>query len=479
MNTPDTTRPHDAQPVKLYSARWVVPVSAPVIEDGAVAVAGTRIIAVGTRADVAAQYAEAACEEFGAAAIIPGLVNCHTHLELTAMRGYLEDVENDFFAWLRKLTIARMMRMTADDLRVSATWGAVEAVRAGVTCVGDAASYGDASIDALRDVGLRGIVYQESINPDARAADEQLSKLRADMARLRASENELVRVGVSPHAPYTVSERLLVGVADYARAEKLPLMIHAAESADEDELLKHGRGTFAESLAARGIEWRSPRMSPIQYLSTRGVLSSATLLAHCVRVDASDIETIKEAQAAVAHCPKSNLKLGHGHAPFAEMSELRRGFGSDSVASNNTCDLLEEARFATLLARLPPHVAREEHSHEAREKQLNRQNGELYSAEHALADATRGGARALGYEGRTGALVPGHEADLAVVKLDGAHQIPVYEPARSLVFSSTARDVTLTLIAGREVYRDGRVPTVDEEHLRARMSEIARKVNGE
>ncbi|HEV2799406.1 MAG TPA: amidohydrolase family protein [Pyrinomonadaceae bacterium] len=470
MNSPDTTLA-ESQPVKLYSARWVVPIAAPQIEDGAVAVAGTRIVAVGTRDELTAQYAESPCEDFGAAAIIPGLVNCHTHLELTAMRGYLEDVEGDFFAWLRKLTIARMMRMTADDLRVSATWGAVEAVRAGVTCLGDAASYGDASIDALREVGLRGIVYQEAINPDVRAAVEQLSKLRADVARLRASESELVRVGVSPHAPYTLSEPLLAGVADYARAENLPLMIHAAESADEDELLKHGCGAFAESLAARGIEWRSPRMSPVQYLSTRGVLSPQTLLAHCVRVDAHDIETIREACASVAHCPKSNLKLGHGRAPFAQMSELRRGFGSDSVASNNTCDLLEEARFATLLARLHPHEARGEHSGEP--------NAEPYSAEHALADATRGGAHALGYEGQTGELVPGHEADLAIVKLDGAHQIPVYDPSRALIFSSSARDVALTLVAGREVYRDGRVNTVDEEHLRARMTEIAQKVNGE
>ena len=462
MNSLDSANAR-TQPIKLYCARWVVPVAKPAFEDGAVAVAGTRIVGVGARAELAAQYPAAACEDFGAAAIIPGLVNCHTHLELTAMRGFLEDVEGDFFAWLRKLTIARMTRMTADDLRVSATWGACEAARAGVTCVGDAASYGDASVAALGDTGLRGIVYQEAISPDARAADELLSKLRADVARLRESENELVRVGVSPHAPYTVSERLLAGVVDYARAEELPLMIHAAESADEDELLKHGRGAFAESLAARGIEWPSPRMSPIQYLSTRGVLSARTLLAHCVRVDAADIETIREARASVAHCPKSNLKLGHGRAPFARMSKLKRGFGSDSVASNNTCDLLEEARFATLLARL---------------RHPNESSDELYTAEHALADATQGGALALGYEGRTGALTTGTEADLAVVRLDGAHQTPVHDPARALIFSSSARDVMLTMVAGREVYRDGRVTTVDEERLRARMTEIREKVMG-
>ncbi|HZG53276.1 MAG TPA: amidohydrolase family protein [Pyrinomonadaceae bacterium] len=467
MNSLDST--HDDHnkmfPVKLYCARWVLPVTSPTIEGGAVAVAGKFIVGVGARAELATRFPEAAREDFGEAAIIPGLVNCHSHLELTAMRGYLEDVETDFFAWLRKLTIARMTRMTQDDLRVSATWGALEAARAGVTALGDASSWGDAPMSALRDVGLRGIVYQEAINPDERAADEMLSKLKLDVARLREMENELVRVGVSPHSPYTMSEKLLVKMTGYARDEKLPLMIHAAESEHEDELLKHGRGAFARHYSERGIDWPSPRMSPVQYLSTRGVLAARPLLAHCVRVDAADIETIREARASVAHCPKSNLKLGHGHAPFAAMSGLTRGFGSDSVASNNTCDMLEEARFATLLARL--------------DKSETDGDANNYTATDALTDATHGGAQALGYGEQTGALAEGREADLAIFKLGGAHQIPVYDPARALIFSTSARDALLTMVAGREVYRDGKVLAVDEERLRARMTEIRKKVTSD
>ncbi|HJR09676.1 MAG TPA: amidohydrolase family protein [Pyrinomonadaceae bacterium] len=463
MNSLDSTHDDKMQHVKLYCARWVLPVTSPVIEEGAIAVAGKFIVGVGARAELAARFPEAAREDFGAAAIIPGLVNCHSHLELTAMRGYLEDVETDFFAWLRKLTIARMTRMTEDDLRVSATWGALEAARAGVTTLGDASSWGDAAMLALRDVGLRGTVYQEVISPDARVAGELLSKLRVDVARLRESENELVRVGVSPHTPFTASEQLLAGVTDYAIAEKLPLMIHAAESADEDELMRHGRGKFAESFAQRGVEWHSPRMSPVQYLSTRGVLAARPLLAHCVRVDAADIETIREARAFVAHCPKSNLKLGHGHAPFAAMSGLTRGFGSDSVASNNTCDILEEARFATLLARLDKSGTADE----------------IYTATDALTDATHGGAHALGYGERAGSLAEGQEADLAIFNLEGAHQVPVYDPARALIFSTSARDALLTMVAGMEVYRAGQVLTVDEERLRARMAEIRRKVTSD
>src|SRR2546421_4546219 len=264
---------------KIYNARWVVPVSAPPVEEGAVAVAGARIVAVGARADVRAQFPEATTEDFGAAALMPGLVNCHTHLELTAMRGLLEAEEGNFFAWLRKLTIARMLRLTADDLRASATWGAVEAARAGVTCVGDAASSADACIMALADVGLRGTIYQEVFGPDARMAREQWAQSREQIEALRTRETPLVRVGVSPHAPYTVSAPLLEMITDYALEQSLPVMMHAAESEAETLLMRAGCGAFAEDYARRGIEWRAPCMSPIQYLAQVGVLRARPLLA--------------------------------------------------------------------------------------------------------------------------------------------------------------------------------------------------------
>src|SRR5438046_6655039 len=143
---------------EIYSARWVLPISSPVIENGAVAVAEDRLVAVGLVPQLKARFANAPVVDFGHAAILPGLVNAHSHLELTVMRGFLEREENDFFAWLRKLTVARMA-MTAEDLMVSATCGAIEAARAGVTCVGDASSAGTQAMNALQAVGLRGIVY--------------------------------------------------------------------------------------------------------------------------------------------------------------------------------------------------------------------------------------------------------------------------------------------------------------------------------
>jgi len=431
----------------IYSARWVLPVSAAAIEHGAVAVEGQRIAGVGPKAEIVAKFPAAKIESLGEAVILPGLVNTHTHLELTALRGYLEKEEQDFFAWLRKLTIARLERMTPDDIRVSATWGACEAVRAGITCVADASDSGLQSMLALQEVGLRGTVYQESFGPDARLAQENFEQLKVKLSELREQQSKQVLAGVSPHAPYTVCGAQLELIAELALSEGLPLMMHAAESEAEELLLLEGCGAFAEGLARRSIEWKAPGMSTIQYLKQIGILSTEPLLAHCIRVDDDDIETLRETGSAIAHCPKSNAKLGHGRAPLLEFLEagVLVGLGSDSVASNNTCDILEEARFATLLSRAA---------------------GEHVSAEQALRAATFGSQ-----------LSEGAQADLIAVRLNGVHQTPGYDPVATLIFASSGRDVILTVIAGREVYRDGRVTTVDEARLRARINEITEKLN--
>lgn len=436
----------------IYSARWVLPVSAAPIEDGAVAVDGPLIAGVGARDEIAARFPSASSEEFGESVILPGFVNTHIHLELTALRGYLENEESDFFAWLRKLTLARLERMTADDIRVSAMWGACEAVRAGITCVGDASDSASMSMLALRDVGLRGVVFQESFGPDPRLAAENFAKLKLKLGELRDFETDLVQVGVSPHAPYTVCGPQLEMIADLAISERLPLMMHAAESQAEEDFLRAGAGIFAESLAKRGIEWTPPRTSTIRYLKQVGILDCEPLLAHCIRVDHEDIEILLATGSKVAHCPKSNAKLGHGRAPLLSFLDagVPVGLGSDSVASNNTCDLLEEARFAVLFALAPS----------TKSPRL----------------LTLDGARCLGLHERIGILAEGYQADLVVVNLSGAHQVPVYDPATALIFSSSGRDVVLTIIAGREVYRDRRVVGVDEDRLRARMNEIAEKL---
>ncbi|HEX8686242.1 MAG TPA: amidohydrolase family protein [Pyrinomonadaceae bacterium] len=448
---------------KIYCARWVLPVTSAPVRDGAVAVEGTRVAGVGTRAEVSERFPAAEVLELGEAALLPGFVNCHSHLELTAMRGFLEPEEGDFFAWLRKLTLARGERMGAEDLYASAAWGAVEAARAGVTCLGDASSAGATTMRALRDSGLRGVVFQEAFGPDAREAASQFDAARARIDALRGGETPLVALGLSPHAPYSVAPTLLERLARFAVGERLPLMMHAAESEAEQALMTKGGGIFAAAYALRGFSFDSPHTTPVRHLAAVGVLDARPLLAHCVRVDEGDVELLSRHGAGVAHCPKSNAKLGHGRAPLAAMlgAGVKVGLGSDSVASNNTCDLLEEARYAVLASRAAGEAV---------------EGGRALDAGDALRLLTRGGAEAMNLHHLTGALEEGLEADLVAVGLDAPHLTPAYDPAAALVFSASGRDVLLTVVAGREVFRDGRVTTLDEADLRARVLDIARRL---
>lgn len=444
----------------IYSARWVVPITAPPVDDGAIAIEGQTIKAVGKRAQIESEFPGAPVSDFGEAAILPGLVNAHSHLELSVMRGFLENEENDFFAWLRKLTIARMA-MTNEDLFASSMCGAIEASRAGITCLGDSSSFAAQSMRALKEIGLRAIVYQESFGPDPTVASENFTRLCDQVTEMRALETLRVRAGVSPHAPYTVSAPQIEMISRLANKERLPLMLHAAESEAERTFMTEGRGPFADGLKRRGIEWRAPGVSTMRYLQDLGVLDTHPLLAHCINVDEADLALIQAAGAGVAHCPKSNAKLGHGRAPFRQFVQtgIKVGLGSDSVASNNSCDILEEARFATLVARLD-------------------RNDQAISSEQTLFAATLGGARAMGLDDRIGSLEQGKQADLAVVSLAASHQQPVSSPLDTLIFSSSGHDVILTVVAGQEIYRAGRVIPVSESDFQMRARDIrSRLVN--
>jgi len=455
----------------IYSARWVLPIISPAIDNGAVAVDKSEIAAVGPKLEIVSRFPDARVSDFGEAAILPGLVNAHSHLELTVMRGFLEAEEHDFFAWLRKLTLARM-GMTPEDLRISAKCGAIEAARAGITCMGDSSSSAAEPMRALRETGLRGIVYQESFGPDPNSADGNVAKLRDQVGELRRLESNLVRTGVSPHAPYTVSAPQLELISRLAIDDKLPVMMHAAEAKAEQLFMMEGRGPFADGLKRRGIDWQPPGISAIQYLARHAVLETKPLLAHCVTVSDADIELIRQSGAGIAHCPKSNAKLGHGRAPFAQFvaQETRVGLGSDSVASNNTCDILEEARFATLLARLPSATD------DAARGELRPAN-DLVNADDALFAATLGGARALGMDNQIGALADSLQADIVVIGLNGAHQQPMQNPTDALIFSSSGGDVLLTIVAGEEIYRNDSANDLELGRLRSEMRAIRVKLD--
>ncbi len=445
--------------MKIICADHVLPVSAPPITGGAVAIEGTEIAAVGNAADLAERYPHAEIENMGEAAIIPGLVNCHSHLEITAMRGLLDAVESDFRAWLLKLNNTRS-GLSEAEIETAAIAGAVEGARAGVTFFADVGRTAKAALASLKTVGLRGIVYQETeFSPDSRTADDDLEKLREKFLEVRENASELVEAGISPHSPYTVSRRLFEKIAALAAGENIKLSIHAAESLQEENLLRYGEGFFIEVFAKFGLQWTSPKSSPIEFLARTGILEARPLLVHCVNVSAADIGAIEASGSGIAHCPRSNAKFGHGVAPLEAFLDagIPAGLGSDSVASNNVCDLLEEACFAALAAR-------------------NRADKKRFiTAADVLYAATLGGARAVGYDGRIGSLEAGKQADLAIVSLAGISQLPVNDVAAALVFSSNARDVRSTIVAGREVFREGRVTAVDEQELALALRSIAAK----
>lgn len=437
--------------MKILSAEYVLPISAAPIENGAVAIEKDRIVAVGTREEIARKFPEAKDENFGEAVIMPGLVNAHSHLEITAMRGFLDDVEEDFYAWLMKLTTTRANKLTEKDIEISALVGALEGARAGVTCFGDIGRYGKAGFEALKKVGLRGILFQETeFSAKNEEAENDFAKLKDKFLALKESETSLVKVGISPHAPYTVSRKLFEKITEYSLAENIKITIHAAESNQEKEFFLKGEGLFAEMYQKQGLEWNAPKKSEIEYLAQIGVLQAKPLLAHCVKVSESDIDLIAESATSIAHCPKSNAKFGHGIAPLEKFldKKVRVGFGSDSVASNNTCDILEEARFAALFAR----------NREDKKRFLN--------AREIIETATLGGASALGLENEIGTLQTDKQADLIVIALDNITQLPIHDIYSSLLFTSTGRDVRLTMVGGEEIFRNGTASKIDEKELK-------------
>ena len=450
--------------MKIFSAEYVLPISAEPIENGAIAFEKDKIIAVGTTSEITEKFPEAEYENLGEAAILPGFVNVHSHLEITAMRGFVDEFDDDFISWLLKLNKVRGEILTDEDLQNTAIAGAIEGAHAGITCFGDIGRLGKNGFEALKSVGLRGIVFQETeFSPDNKTANDDFAKLEEKFLRLKETETDLVKIGLSPHSPYTVSAKLFEKIALYAIENNVKISIHAAESVMEEDLMLYGTGLFAGVYEKFGFKWQSPKCSTIEFLEKTGVLNAKPLLAHCVKVSESDIELIKNSDSRIAHCPKSNAKFGHGIAPLEKFlnASIKTGFGSDSMASNNTCDILEEARFATLFARNLPDKKR------------------FLQPKEIIETATLGGAKALGLENEIGTLEIGKQADFIAVSLAKIAQMPIHDVYSALLFASNARDVCLTIVAGEETYRNGEAKKNDEGEIKAKMKEIHEKMSFE
>ncbi len=444
-----------------YAARWVVPVSAPPVAHGLVAVDDDgRIAFVGPRADAP----PGPVTDLGDAILLPGLVDAHTHLELTAFRGLLEHA--DFFAWIRALTRARAEVLADGDLRDAAHVGVCEGLASGVTTFADTTASG-APLDALCALGARGVVYQEVFGPDPAHRAGALAGLARAVAALRAraaaaGAADRVRVGVSPHAVYSVHEDLLLDACAWAVGEGLPVAMHVSESPAEIAFLREAEGPFADFLRGRGIEVVRRAHSPVHLLAELGVAAVARpLLIHGVQFDESDVALAAHYDCPVAHCPASNAKLGHGVAPLRALLDagVRVGLGTDSVASNNRLDVLDEARTAALVQRAALRRA------------------DALTAAEALHLATLGGARALGLDAEVGTLAAGKRADLCAFALDPAdpRADADADPVAALVFALAGRPALLTVVDGREVARDGRALGADPA-ARARVRAAAARL---
>jgi 5-methylthioadenosine/S-adenosylhomocysteine deaminase len=406
---------------RRLAARWLIPIEGDPIERGAILIGSDgRLQAVGSHA-VVPRPPGVPATDLDDAVILPGFINTHTHLELTGFDGRVQ--APDFPAWIRQLRQLKTTR-TRSEYVEAARQGLAECYATGVTTVADTGDSG-AVFAVLAEAEGSGVAYQEVFGPCPNQAEESLEGLRARVAELRPLATGRVRIGVSPHSPYTVSARLFRLVAAWARAERLPLAVHVAESSAETQLLLAGAGPFADAWRARGIPLpEALGQTPVEWLSSQGVLSDHCLCIHAVQLSTADIQRLVEANAAVAHCPLSNRAHGHGAAPLAALMNagVRIGLGTDSVVSVGRLDLLAEARAAAGLATL--------------------------AAADLLRLCTLSGARALGIDGETGSLVAGKWADCTVIRLRERRR-----GVAEQVVASSPEDVLLTYVGGKEVYR--------------------------
>jgi cytosine/adenosine deaminase-related metal-dependent hydrolase len=404
---------------RVLSADWVLSIEGPPIEDGAVAIEDGRIAAVGRAEELGTGT------RYEDAVLLPAFVNAHSHLEYAVYAGFGDSL-TDFAEWIR-LHTERKRRIGWEEYVAIARVGAAECLRAGIGTIGDCSFSGAAAV-AMDELGLRGVAYLEVFGADPDTALEQFEELRS-----RAAEHfgGRVRLGVSPHAPYSIAPSVYHACAELG----LPVATHISESESEVRYLLDGGGAWET------ITWLvdPPGTTGTRLLAREGLLGPNVLAAHCVVVEPDEIALLAEHDVAVVHCPRSNAYVGCGIAPLRELraAGLRVGIGTDGVSSTPSYDFFDELRAVVMMAR-----ARERRS-------------DAMTAAEALELGTLGGARALGLAAETGSLVPGKRADLAVVSLADSPYSPVEDPAGAVVFGGSPERVLATFVDGEARYEKG------------------------
>jgi 5-methylthioadenosine/S-adenosylhomocysteine deaminase len=414
--------------------------------DGAVAISGDSIAAVGPQA---LSYQASEALDCAGRVVMPGLINAHTHVPMALLRGLADDLRLDVWLMGYMMPVEREF-VSPDFVRLGTRLGCAEMIRSGVTCFADMYYFEEAVAEAAAEAGMRALCAQTVLRfpaPDAASYEDGLARARDFIERWRG--HPLIVPGPGPHAPYTCTPEILRACADLAAEFDVPLQIHLAETGHEVE----------ESRRVHG-------MPVVPWIKKQGLFDAKVLAAHCVHVDEGEIRALKNFCAGVAHNPTSNLKLGSGVAPVAKMLELgvEVGIGTDGPASNNDLDMFEETRLAALLAK---GIGGDPTAVPARD---------------ALAMATRAGARALHLGNVTGSLEPGKRADLIVVDLGALHNAPAFtrDPGgiyAQIVYTAKSTDVCDVMCNGRWLMRERKLLTLDEHQLREAAREQAKRID--
>ncbi len=414
-----------------------------VIEDGAVAVEGGRIVAVGKSSDIARRYVAGEVIDARGRAVIPGLINGHTHIPMTLFRGIADDL--DLNEWLTKYIFpAEAKNVNEDFVRAGTQLGLAEMIRGGTTTYCDMYYFEDAIAEETERAGVRGLLGETVIDfpvADNKTWPDAMRYAERFVARWKG--NRLVTAAIAPHAPYTVSEAHLREVRAFADRTGASIVTHVAETRKEVEDISRDHGA-----------------RPVEYLARIGFLGPREVFAHTVHLTEGEISLLKQSGVGSVHNPQSNMKLASGVAPVPQLMRagVAVGLGTDGAASNNDLDMWEEMDTAAKLHKLTTN------------------DPKTLTAVESLALATIDGARALHMESDIGSLEAGKRADIVVVDLDALNQTPRYNIYSHLVYATKAADVRTVVIEGRVVMRDRRLLTLNETLIKQKARLLRERV---
>lgn len=411
-----------------------------IIEKGVVVIKGNRILAVGDES-LAHEYSAKETIDAKKGIIMPGMINTHTHVSMTVFRSLADDVPdrlNRYIFPLENMMVSREMSY------LGALQGSIEMVRGGVTTMVDMYLYEENAADAVKEIGMRGIMTQNIIKyPTADGKDGQ-AKIYLAMEFIEKYKNdELITPGFGPHAPHTVNKEDLERIRDLSAELNLPVSMHVAETQKEFD-------SFMEKYG----------MTPVEYLDSIGLLNERFIAAHSIFVTDSDIELMKKRDVGVAHNMVANIKSAKGVSPALKMHDegLRVGLGTDGPMSGNTLDIIGQMGYVAKLHKL-----------------VNKDRSAMPPIK-VVEMATIGGARAIHREDELGSLEKGKLADIVIVETDSPNMVPIYNPYSALVYSANASNVDTVMINGRLVVKNKELLTYDEKKVRAMMDDFSDRV---